>query len=285
MPPPHWNEPLARLLTARIVYAVDSQKLDRTALHSQPGLELNLTCGGRGTLHAGGQAFPLAPGTLVFLPETVEHRLEVHTPGRYARSVACLAPGSRATDPVIQAIRNRIRQPHFRAPRCLYLDDASARAARSLISRMASEAERRAPCWRDLVAAHALELLALAARFSEMPRPLEPPGGRLAVEAAAYIASHLDGDLASGAVARHFAVSREHLSRIFHQHFGITYRQYVVNRRIAAARELLAGRSDSSLLDIALAAGFQSHAHFSRTFRQHEGLAPGQYRALHRRGS
>ena len=283
--PPHWNEPLARLLQSRLVYAVDSQQLDQTQLHCQPGLEFNLTCEGRGTLHVGSQTFPLAAGTLVFIPEPMEHRLEVLTPGRYCRSVACLAPASRDTKPFTQALRAKMRQPPFRSPRCLYLDEPSARVVRSLISRMAAEAAKQAAWWQDIVLAHALELLAFAARLSERPRPSLPPGGRLADEAAAYVTSHLDGDLTSGSVAEHFGVSREHLSRIFHQHFGITYQQFILNRRIAAARDLLTGKSNSSLLDIALSVGFQSHAHFSRVFRKHEGIAPRQFRALNRLGS
>lgn len=282
---PHWNEPLARLLESRLVYAVDSQQLDKTQLHCQPGLEFNLTCEGRGTLHVGSQTFPVAAGTLVFIPEPVEHRLEVLTPGRYYRSVACLAPTSGDTTPFIQALREKMRQAPFRTPRCLYLDEPSARVVRNLISRMTTETSQQAAWWQDMVLAHAYELLAFCARLSERPRPSQPPGGRLADEAAAYVASHLDGDLTSGSVAEHFGVSREHLSRIFHQHFGITYQQFVLNRRIAAARDLLAAKSASSLLDIALAVGFQSHAHFSRVFRQHEGITPTQFRTLHRQGS
>lgn len=282
---PHWNEPLADLLKSRVVYAIDSQQLDRTQRHCQPGLELNLTCGGRGSLHVGSRTFPLAAGTLVFIPEPVVHQLEVHTPARYSRSVACLAPASGQTHPMTRALRTRMLEPPFRSPLCVYLDDTSARTVRGLISRMADEAARQGAWWRDIVLAQAYELLAFSARLAELPRPSQPPGGRLADEVAAYVASHLDGNLMSGFVAEHFGVSREHLSRVFHQHFGVTYQQFVLTRRISAARDLLIRDSDSSVLDIALAVGFQSHAHFSRVFRKHEGIAPRQFRALHQLGS
>jgi hypothetical protein len=51
MPPPDWNEPLARLLESRLVHALDTEARDQAFTHCQAGLGLNLTCTGRGTLH------------------------------------------------------------------------------------------------------------------------------------------------------------------------------------------------------------------------------------------
>ncbi len=280
---PHWNVPLARLLESRLIYAIDSEQLNRTSRHCQPGFEINLTCQGRGTLHVGAQAFPLVAGTLVFIPHPIIHQLEVHTLGRYVRSVLCIAPTTRDTRPFTQALRAMLCKPTFDKPQCLYLDEGSAAQVRNLISRIATESQQRAGCWQEIVLAQAYELLALSARLSTLPHPAQPPGNHLITEASAYVASHLDGDLTATTVARHLGVTREHLSRAFHQHCGITYQNYVMNRRLAAARHLLTEtNTSSSLLDIALATGFGSHAHFSRVFRKHEGITPTQFRALHK---
>ncbi len=285
MHPPHWNESLARLLKSRIVYAVDSQQLNHTQLHSQPGLELNFTCAGRGTLHVGKKTFALAAGSLVLIPGSTPHRLEVHTPGRYIRSVVCIAPPAGDSMPFAPVLRAMLRQAPFREPRCLYLDDASARVVRGLVAHIAAESAKQADRWRDIVMALSYELLAYSARVAGRPHPLSPPGCRLPEEAAAHIAFHLEEDLTLKTVAPHFGVSREHLSRVFHRHFGVTFQQYVLGRRIAAARQLLMEKTDLSLLDIALAVGFQSHSSFCRVFRRHEGVTPGQFRTLHLIGS
>jgi len=281
MLPPHWNESLARLLKARCFYAIDSERLNQTSLHSQPGLELNLTRAGRGTLHVGGETVPLTAGTLVMIPEPVPHRLQVHTPGRYVRSVLCVAPPARGASPSAKLLGDLLQRLPFQEPRCLYLDGESAGVVQNLISRIAMESATQARWWEDLLFARACELLAFAARLSEQPRPLQPPGGRLADEAAAYVRTHLEDDLTTKTVAAYFGVSREHLSRIFHQHLGVTYQQYVLNQRMTAARKLLI-RGDLSLLEIALAVGFQSHAPFSRAFHKHAGIPPLQFRKLHR---
>jgi AraC-like DNA-binding protein len=285
MHPPYWNESLARLLESRRLYALDSQRLDQTRLHSQPGLELNYTCEGRGSLLAGNKTFALAAGTLVLVPDSVPHRLEVHTPGRYVRSVLCLAPGARQTDRFAALLHDMLRQDPFREPCCLYLDEVAGRMVRDLISRISVETSRQAAWWQDLASALACELLASSARWSTRPRPLQPPGSRLAEEVAAYVSFHLEDDLTLKKVAGHFGVTREHLSRVFRQHFSITYQRYVINRRIASACSLLMENNHGSLLEIALRTGFQSHSSFSRVFRQQEGVSPSQFRSLHHIGS
>lgn len=280
----HWNESLAHLLESRCFYAVDSERLNGTRLHSQPGLEINLTRAGRGTLHVGDQAIPLSAGTLVIIPEAVVHQLDVHTPGRYVRSVFCAAPVSRDSRSSTATLRCMLGKKPFRQSSCQYLDDKSARIVQQLIAGIAAESATQADWWQEIQFAHAYELLAFCARLCGQSRRSTPPGGRLADEAAAYVATHPDHDLAAKTVAKYFAVSREHFSRIFHQHHGITYQHYVLNLRMAVARDLLV-KEDSTLLDIALAVGFQSHAHFSRVFKKHSGIAPDQFRKLHQIGS
>lgn len=282
---PHWNESLANLLKSRLVYAVDSQQLNQTRLHCQPGLELNFTCAGRGTLHAGDKTFALATGTLVVIPEPVPHRLEVHTKGRYVRSVLCIAPSARDCKPSTQMLRTLMRKLPFREPCCVYLDESSARVVRTLMARIAGETAKQAAWWQDTVLALACEILVLSARLSSRLRPAKPPGSRLPDEAAAHIALHIEDDLTLKTVAGRFGVSREHLSRVFHRHFGITYQRHVLHKRLDAARQLLMKPAGLSMLDIALAAGFQSHSSFSRVFRKHVGVTPGQFRKLHLIGS
>jgi AraC-like DNA-binding protein len=282
---PHWNESLARLLKSRLVYAVDSQQLNQTSLHCQPGLELNFTCAGRGTLHVGDKTFALAAGTLVLIPEPVPHRLEVHTKGRYVRSVLCIAPPARDSNPSAGVLRPLMRKLPFREPCCLYLDESSARMVRTLMARIAAETAKQAVWWQDTVLALACELMVFSARLSNRLRLARPPGSRLPDETAAHVALHLEEDLTLKAVATHFGVSREHLSRAFHRHFGITYQRHVLNKRLDSARQLLMNPEGLSLLEIALASGFQSHSSFSRVFRKHVGVTPGQFRKLHLIGS
>lgn len=68
--------------------------------------------------------------------------------------------------------------------------------------------------------------------------------------------------------------SPTHLARSFAAAFSIPPHQYVVARRVDAARaRILAGQP---LADIAQEIGFVDQAHMTRAFRQHTGITPGQ---------
>jgi AraC-like DNA-binding protein len=64
----------------------------------------------------------------------------------------------------------------------------------------------------------------------------------------------------------------------FKRSTGVTPYQWLLQRRIARARELLsAGRE--SLADIALGCGFADQSHFTRSFARQVGTTPGAWRA------
>ncbi|WP_051661113.1 AraC family transcriptional regulator [Bosea sp. 117] len=65
----------------------------------------------------------------------------------------------------------------------------------------------------------------------------------------------------------------------FRAAFGMTPRQYVIARRLAEAKRLLA-TTGLPLTTVALSVGFSTPSHFSTTFRQHEGVSPSAYRRL-----
>jgi AraC-like DNA-binding protein len=69
--------------------------------------------------------------------------------------------------------------------------------------------------------------------------------------------------------------SPSHLVRCFTQTFGIAPHQYVLARRIDAARpRLLDGHP---VAQVAADVGFYDQAHFTRQFRRHVGSPPGRY--------
>jgi AraC family transcriptional regulator len=61
-------------------------------------------------------------------------------------------------------------------------------------------------------------------------------------------------------LARIGGVHATHLARHFRRHFLITVGDYLRRRRVQAAIELLSGRI-LSFMEVALEAGFSSHAH------------------------
>jgi AraC family transcriptional regulator len=93
-----------------------------------------------------------------------------------------------------------------------------------------------------------------------------------------YIESHFAENPSLAAIASVVGVSPFHLSRLFQLSTGTSVVRYLRGRRLTeAARQLAAGASD--ILRVAIAAGYASHAAFTRAFSEQFGRSPEQVRA------
>jgi AraC family transcriptional regulator len=96
-----------------------------------------------------------------------------------------------------------------------------------------------------------------------------------------YINENLAGDISINVLATLSGLSSYHFIRMFNRSFGVPPHQYVLNRRIEKAKQLLT-HSAISMTQVALEVGYQSHSHFSNAFRKLIGCTPSQYRKGHR---
>ena len=96
-------------------------------------------------------------------------------------------------------------------------------------------------------------------------------------------AIYLDPEINLKQVAVAMGVSTESLSFLLNQKLKITFRDYLNQHRIAAVKKQIDARtkktelSSQSILDMALAAGFNSQASFYRAFKKFVGQTPLQY--------
>jgi AraC family transcriptional regulator len=70
-----------------------------------------------------------------------------------------------------------------------------------------------------------------------------------------------------------------HLARQFRRHYCSTIGEYIRERRVDAAIQLLSHGS-RSLTEIALETGFSSHGHFCTVLKQVTGMTPSQFRGM-----
>ncbi len=97
------------------------------------------------------------------------------------------------------------------------------------------------------------------------------------IAAVKYIEAHLDEDLSPGAIANHVAFSPFHFHRIFQAVLGESVKEYVRKRRLdVAARQLQT--TQTPILDLAIASGFDSQEAFTRAFKKMFGTTPGAFR-------
>jgi AraC family transcriptional regulator len=92
-----------------------------------------------------------------------------------------------------------------------------------------------------------------------------------------FMEQRLDQSFPVSDVADACGLSVNHFSRAFRRSLGKPPHRWLLERRIARARELLQA-TGLSLADIALACGFAEQSHFTRVFTRLVGMPPGAWR-------
>ena len=94
-----------------------------------------------------------------------------------------------------------------------------------------------------------------------------------------YIRDHLNEPLDRETLATVAGFSVPHFHRVFTAHVGESAASYVRRLRLErAGRKLRMGAVD--ITEVALAAGYDTHAAFSKAFKQQFGLSPSEFRQI-----
>ncbi len=117
------------------------------------------------------------------------------------------------------------------------------------------------------------------------PDLIEPAGhlrhpsttARRTAAAVGYIATHFGDNLSRHCVAGLCHLSDSEFSHAFKREQGTTFEDFVLDHRIAQARELL-GDPCVPIAQVAYDVGFHDPAYFSRAFRKLVGMTASQYR-------
>jgi AraC family carnitine catabolism transcriptional activator len=107
------------------------------------------------------------------------------------------------------------------------------------------------------------------ALFSELASPLS-----LILQ---EMESNIQTPLSAQALARRAGISVRALSRLLHDRLGESPMSYYRKIRLQAARNALF-YSDAAIQDVAASCGFASPEVFSRTFKEHFGVSPREFR-------
>lgn len=92
-----------------------------------------------------------------------------------------------------------------------------------------------------------------------------------------YISQNFAHSLTLEEVAGHVHLNPAYFSTLFKQSTGSAFKEYLNMVRIEESKRLLAN-TDNSIIDIALATGFEDQSYFSKVFKKYTGLTPKQYR-------
>lgn len=120
-------------------------------------------------------------------------------------------------------------------------------------------------------------VLHLLRHHADGPRQISNPGGRLSTQqlhqVCDYINDNLTQNLSLDKLAALVPFSQHHFVRMFKQATGLTPHQYVIQRRVQRATELL--RSGKlTIAEVAQHVGFYDQGHLTRHYKRLLGITP-----------
>ncbi|UTT84032.1 AraC family transcriptional regulator [Vibrio pelagius] len=93
-----------------------------------------------------------------------------------------------------------------------------------------------------------------------------------------YIFNHLTADIRESDLAEMCHCSTSYFSKKFHRYFGVCFRDFVCDKRILLAKEIMQRDTDSKIAVIAYQCGYKDVSYFSRIFKKRTGVTPASYR-------
>ena len=111
----------------------------------------------------------------------------------------------------------------------------------------------------------------LRRREGPTPGAVTPENERV-VAIIRYLDRHLSEDICIDDLAERFFLSKYHMMRLFRRETGSTIHGYLTERRLALARELMAG--GMSATDACFRSGWRSYCSFTRAYGKRFGATP-----------
>ena len=248
-------------------------------LHDHSAVEILLTLEGSVTYTVDDIVYQVRKGEVLIIPPDMQHALSMGEES--SRYLFLFEPEG------ILSMRDiKTLTPYFHRP--FHLRDGSEAHVRirELLLKLKDVYEKRELMWNTVCYSYLLRVYAiLGQRYLNGVRNRIPDGGRIVeseviTASMTYINNHYKQDLSLEDVAEFAGFSRYYFSRSFKKQTGYSFKDYLCEKRLQVATDLLI-RTDKSMKDVAAESGFGSVATFNRVFREKKGCTPTQFRAIY----
>ncbi len=101
---------------------------------------------------------------------------------------------------------------------------------------------------------------------------------KLITAAEEYLNDHMSENISLDKISSDIGISKYYLHRLFTELHGYTPLYYLTSIRLGKAKHKLQYSNDS-ILEIAIACGFDNISYFSNVFKKHIGFSPTQFRS------
>ncbi len=227
----------------------------------------------------GSERYRLQKGDIVLVPPGVSHRpiLPEKMPVPYERDVLWVSKEFMESldrlvpDPTV-ILRDHSVPVRTAGTRWEFLGD--------MFRAGVLEEEEKRPGWEAAVMGNTLMIFANLKRayIERSTGTMKAEKPELLDRIAAYIEEHYDSRITIDDLARRFYVSNSTISHLFKQKMGVSLYRYITQRRLIAAKSLIARKVPME--EIAHKVGFADYSTFYRAFKQEFGISPRQFAQL-----
>ncbi len=248
-----------------------SQGISMPQYHFHDHCELYLPLCSGGSLHIEDREFSLNSQSLFFLRSHSLHRIE--SPGDYGHFILHISPD---TLDALSTPQTDFRSLNKSAYHQGTLSSTEVAEVQTLLQGLESPSEGFGADLRQTMCL--LSLLLLVTPLLNPTPDTAPPSSKDFQRISPvldYIQENLSEPLSLDQIANSFYISKHYLCRIFKTTTGFSVTEYIIQCRIAKARQyLLQGYSVQRAGELS---GFSDNSHFIRTFGKLTGISPGKY--------
>ena len=227
-----------------------------------------------------GKAYSLIPGDIILVPQGDSHKDESGDNSIYERLVIYLSPQylSKVEENGI-SLREcflRVKERYSNVIRLKEKGESSLSALAKQMRKMSRQKEKQD---FDNLFQRTLLLQFLISLNREMPEESihfvnTSRCNRKIVEIIQYINNHLTEEINIDSLSESFYISKYHMMRQFKAETGYTIGNYINQKRLLYARELL--KQGEAVTKVYLDSGFKEHSTFVRAYKQMFGEVPSK---------
>ena len=268
------------------------EKLDETCVeftHTHLNYEIYFILEGRMVMRLGGREHLLLPNQFILIPPGVSHGA-VNSPDEpkvYAVFVFGIHQSSDAEarrrtpeHEFISRFEDAVREQ-------LYLIAEDHNGCAAILSEIQREVTEKRLGWQVILADYYREFFIKAMRNILIGNgageaPPDTGQANLAVQITKFMHEHYRENISLEDVSKAFHITPRHVTRIFGDYFGTSFRKTLSIFRLSYAKNYLIA-TDKPVEEIAALVGISAPQTLYRLFRENEGMTVSEYRRYRRR--
>ncbi|SHI12739.1 AraC-like ligand binding domain-containing protein [Sporobacter termitidis DSM 10068] len=266
------------------------ERLDETCVeftHTHLNYEIYYILEGRMRMHIGGQEHLLLPNHFILIPPGVSHGA-VYNPDEkkvYVVFVFGIHKNSEAASRRAPE-HEFVRLFESALSEKLYVIAEDANSCSGILSAIEREATEKPLGWQLLLVDYCREYFIkvlrniLTAGSGDEGQP-DAGQSNLAVKITKFMQEHYQENLSLEDVSKAFHITPRHITRIFSDYFGTSFRKTLSIYRLNYAKNYLR-YTDKPVEEIAELVGMSAPQTLYRLFKENEGMTISEYRKYHR---